>query len=153
VLQLQGHGKAVSYCKWIGADKVVSASTDSSLRLWNTKTRGDVFGERIERVFTGHTNEKNFVGLSVDPTGDFIACGTCLFLIPGSEDNNVHVYYKEMGRPVTSLDFGNPIDAMTGLPGVGEPGMFVSSICWMRRRECVLVCANSQGRVKVLEMC
>jgi E3 ubiquitin-protein ligase RFWD2 len=66
----------------------------------------------------------------------------------------VHVYYKEMERPLCSLDFGNPIDALTGVPGAeSDPGQFVSSVCWMRAREGVLVAANSQGRIKVLEMC
>jgi hypothetical protein len=66
----------------------------------------------------------------------------------------VHVYYKELDRPVASLEFGNPIDAMTGMPGVeSDPGTFVSSVCWMRSREEVLVAANSQGRIKVLELC
>ena len=36
------------------------------------------------RTLSGHTNEKNFVGLSVGP--DYIACG--------SETNEVYVYYK-----------------------------------------------------------
>jgi E3 ubiquitin-protein ligase RFWD2 len=73
ILVLNGHGKAVSYVKWIGPDSIVSASTDCTLRLWNTKSRSD----ELTRVFTGHSNEKNFVGLSIDPTGDFIACGKC----------------------------------------------------------------------------
>ena len=42
-------------------------STDSELKLWNVE-RGQVL-----RTYRGHTNEKNFVGLSV--TGDFISCG------------------------------------------------------------------------------
>ena len=37
-----------------------------------------------EASFTGHQNEKNFVGLATD--GDYIACG--------SEDNSLYVYYK-----------------------------------------------------------
>ena len=54
--------------RYLNSTELVSASTDSTLRLWDTKacTAG--------RVFSGHNNEKNFVGLSVD--GDFIACGS-----------------------------------------------------------------------------
>ena len=37
-----------------------------------------------ETSFTGHQNEKNFVGLSTD--GEYIACG--------SEDNSLYLYYK-----------------------------------------------------------
>lgn len=54
--------------RYLNGTELVSASTDSTLRLWDTKacTAG--------RVFSGHNNEKNFVGLSVD--GDFMACGS-----------------------------------------------------------------------------
>lgn len=63
-----GHGKAVSYVKYMDSQSLVSASTDSTLRLW------DVPSQRLTRVYRSHVNEKNFVGLSVE--GDFIACGS-----------------------------------------------------------------------------
>ena len=63
-----GHRKAVSYVRFIAGSEVVSASTDSTLRLWDVRSLGAL------RNFSGHTNEKNFVGLSVDQ--DFIACGS-----------------------------------------------------------------------------
>ena len=63
-----GHRKAVSYVRFLNGSELVSASTDSTLRLWDTKTCTPV------RTFSGHNNEKNFVGLSVD--NDFIACGS-----------------------------------------------------------------------------
>ena len=47
---------------------MVSASTDSTLRLW------DLASGRESRVFRGHVNEKNFVGLAAD--SEFIACGS-----------------------------------------------------------------------------
>ena len=46
----------------------MSASTDSTLRLWNIEQH------TMTRLFEGHLNEKNFVGLSAD--GEFIACGS-----------------------------------------------------------------------------
>ena len=63
-----GHRKAVSYVRYLSAGELVSASTDSTLRMW------DVQAHRELRTFSGHMNEKNFVGLSVD--GDFTACGS-----------------------------------------------------------------------------
>ena len=63
-----GHRKAVSYVRWLGEGEVVSASTDSTLRLW------DLASGRESRVFRGHVNEKNFVGLAAD--SEFIACGS-----------------------------------------------------------------------------
>ncbi|CAL5394006.1 unnamed protein product [Camellia sinensis] len=53
-----GHRKAVSYVKFLSNDELASASTDSTLRLWDVKENLPV------RTFRGHTNEKNFVGLT-----------------------------------------------------------------------------------------
>lgn len=91
---LPGHRKAVSYVRWATPNHIVSASTDGTLRLWDI--RGAVEGTggpgvgggnagtgggMCVRTYTGHTNDRNFVGLSVD--GDFIATG--------SETNEVSV--------------------------------------------------------------
>ncbi len=54
--------------RWLSDGEVVSASTDSTLRLW------DIHAARESRVFRGHVNEKNFVGLAAD--SEFIACGS-----------------------------------------------------------------------------
>ena len=54
--------------RWLSDGEVVSASTDSTLRLW------DIHSARESRVFRGHVNEKNFVGLAAD--SEFIACGS-----------------------------------------------------------------------------
>ena len=64
----QATARAVSYVRWLGAEEVVSASTDSTLRLWSARDAAPV------RTLAGHVNEKNFVGLSVD--AEFIACGS-----------------------------------------------------------------------------
>ncbi len=53
----KGHKKAVSYVKFSGENEFVSASTDSNLKLWNLN------GGQCIRSYTGHVNEKNFVGL------------------------------------------------------------------------------------------
>ena len=58
----------MSYVRFLNDGEVVSASTDSTLRLW------DVRNYRLARTYRGHMNEKNFVGLSVD--AEFIACGS-----------------------------------------------------------------------------
>ena len=85
-LTLETHKKAVSYVKWMG-NELVSASTDSLLRLWDVKGPRGV----CLRTYTGHVNEKNFVGLSVTSDGR-IACG--------SEDNTVRMYAKFAPLPV-----------------------------------------------------
>ena len=58
----------MSYVRFTSQEEVVSASTDSTLRMW------DVKGLSPKRTYDGHVNEKNFVGLSVD--SDFLACGS-----------------------------------------------------------------------------
>ncbi|XP_015750540.1 PREDICTED: E3 ubiquitin-protein ligase RFWD2-like [Acropora digitifera] len=63
----KGHRKAVSYTKFINTEEIVSASTDSQLKLWN------ISKPHCLRTFKGHINEKNFVGLASN--GDYVACG------------------------------------------------------------------------------
>ena len=77
-----GHRKAVAYVRYLNDEEVVSASTDSTLRLWNMNKPQAV------RVYEGHVNEKNFVGLCAD--GEFIACGSELNEVsPGSRPEHV----------------------------------------------------------------
>ena len=109
----RGHRKAVSYVKFLNNGReLVSASTDSQLKLWDLDSRGEL-GKKCEanaggdgaaetddddllhaypavRSFTGHVNEKNFVGLATD--GDFFTCG--------SENNSLYVYYKGLEKPL-----------------------------------------------------
>lgn len=76
-------------------NQLVSASTDSSLKLWDlTCSSGSSF---LKRTFSGHVNEKNFVGLSVNSASEFMACG--------SENNSVVVYNKDFGRPLFNYSF------------------------------------------------
>jgi E3 ubiquitin-protein ligase RFWD2 len=96
----QGHKKAVSYVRFLNSQELVSASTDCSLRLWAVDD-----STKCIRSFAGHTNEKNFVGLSVNSTGEFISCG--------SENNQVYAYYSQISKPIATHRFGNTLDAIT----------------------------------------
>lgn len=182
----KGHRKAVSYVKFLNSTDLVSASTDSQLKLWNVNQKNCM------RSFTGHSNEKNFVGLATD--GDYITCG--------SENNSLYMYYKGLSKPLFSFRF----DTMRSLldrpdsggysgsgsghhrtsrthdsdqSGVGAADIpsagagtaggttanaaggnggnatgnseFVSAVCW-RQNSPVVVAANSQGTIKVLEL-
>ncbi|KAL0094997.1 WD40-repeat-containing domain protein [Phycomyces blakesleeanus] len=154
----KGHRKAVSYVQWASNDEIVSAnkiltivdqisSTDNTLKLWNLESKDCI------RTFTGHQNEKNFVGLSLNE--DWIACG--------SETNTLYMYYKGSRIPVANYRFPD-VDNMirkeeckfctyTLLKGneVGdtEPPVFVSSLCW-KNNSTRIVAANSKGMIKVL---
>lgn len=104
-----GHRKAVAYVRWAGQSELLSASTDSMLRLWDVRGSGGEGGGSVSNAgsvsgwnregdvqeqmgrkgsggvcaqrgaeavhtYSGHTNERNFVGLS--HTGNYIATGS-----------------------------------------------------------------------------
>lgn len=54
----------MSYVSFCGAEELVSASTDSTLRLWSLAAGEGGKGDPLRRVYEGHVNEKNFVGLA-----------------------------------------------------------------------------------------
>ncbi|KAJ2158073.1 hypothetical protein GGF46_004038 [Coemansia sp. RSA 552] len=133
---LRGHRKAVSYTRFLTPDEIISASTDSTLKLWNLRTQECV------RTFAGHANEKNFVGLTTC-AGDWIACG--------SENNAMYAYHRNLAHPAVTHRFGN-CNPVTGAEQPDDdPSLFVSAVCWKSRSNTV-VSANSQGVIKVLEM-
>ncbi|XP_048507915.1 E3 ubiquitin-protein ligase COP1-like [Athalia rosae] len=132
----KGHRKAVSYVKFVNGENIVSASTDSQLKMWN------VNDSHCLRSFVGHVNEKNFVGLATD--GDYVACG--------SENNALYVYYKGLSKQLFSYKF----DAARSVLELQERkeeeiNEFVSAVCW-RQMSNVVVAANSQGIIKILEL-
>ncbi|KAK7349447.1 hypothetical protein VNO77_06821 [Canavalia gladiata] len=140
---LAGHGKAVSYVKFVDAETIVSASTDNSLKLWDLNKTGSsgLSSDACVLTFKGHSNEKNFVGLSV--LDGYIACG--------SESNEVYCYHKSLPVPIATRKFES-IDPISGHPNSGDnTGQFVSSVCW-RKKSNMLVAANSVGIVKLLQM-
>ncbi|KAI3916769.1 hypothetical protein MKW98_026240 [Papaver atlanticum] len=125
-----GHRKAVSYVKFLSNNELASASTDSTLRLWDVKENVPV------RTFRGHTNEKNFVGLTVN--SEYIACG--------SETNEVFVYHKAISKPAAGHKFGSSeLDDTDDDAG----SYFISAVCWKSDSPTMLT-ANSQGTIKVL---
>ncbi|XP_015600884.1 E3 ubiquitin-protein ligase COP1 isoform X1 [Cephus cinctus] len=132
----KGHRKAVSYVKFINKEEIVSASTDSQLKMWN------INNPHCLRSFVGHVNEKNFVGLATD--GDYVACG--------SENNALYVYYKGLTKQLFSYKF-DAVRSVLELQERREEDLneFVSAVCW-RQMSNVVVAANSQGIIKILEL-
>ncbi|PIA34520.1 hypothetical protein AQUCO_03700062v1 [Aquilegia coerulea] len=139
---IDGHRKAVSYVKFLDSATLVSASTDNTLKLWdlNKTSCTGLSSSACSLTLCGHTNEKNFVGLSV--SGGYIACG--------SETNEVFAYHRSLPMPITSSKFGS-IDPITGQETYDDYGQFVSSVCWKGESNMV-VTANSTGSIKVLQL-
>ncbi|XP_067662002.1 E3 ubiquitin-protein ligase COP1-like isoform X1 [Haliotis asinina] len=131
----RGHRKAVSYAKFVNAQEIVSASTDSQLKLWNLSKPNAV------RTFKGHINEKNFVGLATD--GDYVSCG--------SENNSLYIYYKGLSKQLMTYKFDTVRSVLDKDRKDEDANEFVSAVTW-RPRSNVVVAANSQGTVKVLEL-
>jgi len=135
------HSKAVSFVRFMSPTELVSASTDSTLKLWSL-AEGEGRTPGLVRTFRGHANEKNFVGLSV--TRDYIACG--------SEDNTVYTYYKALPTPFVTHRFGST-DPVTGEETEeSAAGQQVSSVAWSPRSPKCLLAASSQGIIKMLEL-
>lgn len=131
----KGHRKAVSYVKFLNKEEIVSASTDSQLKMWN------VNNPHCLRSFVGHINEKNFVGLATD--GDYVACG--------SENNALYVYYKGLTKQLFSFKFDAVRSVLEKDHKEDDVNEFVSAVCW-RQLSNVVVAANSQGIIKILEL-
>lgn len=139
---LSGHGKAVSYVKFVDSETIISTSTDNTLKLWdlNKTSSSGLSTNACSLTFRGHTNEKNFVGLSV--SDGYIACG--------SESNEVYAYHRSLPMPITSHKFGSA-NRTSGLENGEESGQFVSSVCWKGKSDMVIA-ANSTGSIKLLQM-
>ncbi|KAF7278277.1 E3 ubiquitin-protein ligase COP1-like isoform X1 [Rhynchophorus ferrugineus] len=131
----KGHKKAVSYVKFLNNEEIVSASTDSQLKMWNIQT------PHCLRSFEGHVNEKNFVGLATD--GNFIACG--------SENNALFVYYKGLSKKLFNHKFDTVEGVLEQERREDDPNEFVSAVCWKQNSN-VILAANSRGIINILEL-
>ena len=139
------HSKAVSYVRFSGNDLLISASTDSTLRSWPFSSPHS--STQDQSIFKGHLNEKNFVGLSVNPSDGLIATG--------SEDNSVYIYDQYLDSPVLKC----PLLAHCPLTGVqmeDEQSAFVSSVTWTNQYDqdgnSILLAASSTGNIKIFSI-
>lgn len=127
----KGHKKAVSYVKFLNSEEIVSASTDSQLKMWNVNT------PYCLRSFVGHVNEKNFVGLATD--GDYVACG--------SENNALYVYYKGLTKKLFSYKFEPARGVLEQERREDEPNEFVSAVCWKQNSNIILAAKDRKSVV------
>lgn len=189
-----GHRRSVSYVRWLDGQQLVTASTDNTLRRWSvpellsagssssSATReigGAAAAAACRMTYRGHTNNRNFIGLSVLPgapgTSPAAAGGSSSggYIVCGSETNEAYVYHSSMPMPVASHSFrslsqpwggrwqqqgrrgsSSDLGALADLTdaAAGSKGdMFVSCVAWNRRQGTV-VAANSAGHIQVLEL-
>ncbi|GLC48429.1 hypothetical protein PLESTB_000096900 [Pleodorina starrii] len=109
-------------------------------------------GAQLVRTFSGHVNERNFVGLCSE--GDYLACG--------SESHEVYVYHRSLPQPALRFDFGprmlelepeaaghHPHHQPHHPQQPHPPHHFVTALQW-RRNSPHLLAANSAGYVWLL---
>lgn len=138
----------------------MSASTDSTIKLWNigasASGAADQGTQQVAKQgpamsYTGHVNEKHFVGLSVTSDG-YIACG--------SERSRAYCYYRSFPKPVASHRLDPRADAWAAPPASHQPeeeedpqatSAFVSSVCWSQKNH-VLLAASSIGGIEVIQL-
>ena len=110
----------------------------------------DPSGSEERRTFRGHTNEKNFVGLANN--GQYVACG--------SENNALYLYAKGLSQPLlhykfdvvkSALESANNRTANNSGVEVEDSAEFISAVCWKPGSN-VILAANSQGSIKILEL-
>ncbi|CAI0546895.1 unnamed protein product [Linum tenue] len=141
VLILEGHAKTVTYVKFLDEATLVSSAIDGSLKLWDLKR-----SHTAVRTYRGHSNSRNFVGLSVWARGGLLGCG--------SENNRAFVYDRRWGEPIWVHGFE---PAGFGSDQQQHGGGFVSSVCWKRGVEddggecCTFVAGGSDGSLRVFE--
>uniref|UniRef100_A0A7I4ASH5 RING-type domain-containing protein n=1 Tax=Physcomitrium patens TaxID=3218 RepID=A0A7I4ASH5_PHYPA len=138
----------------IDPSMMVSGSDDGKVKVWCINQDASAFSIDMKaniccvkynpgssnhiavQTLGGHTNEKNFVGLTVN--SDYIACG--------SETSEVFVYHKATSKPSFSHKFRSSY-----AEDIGDDISFVSAVCWKSESPTMLA-ANSQGTIKVLEL-
>ncbi|KAF6251314.1 WD40-repeat-containing domain protein [Scenedesmus sp. NREL 46B-D3] len=121
---LRGHTRPVSYAKFFGAQQLVSASIDGTLAAWDLVP---ALGQAPWKVFKGHTNEKNFVGLAVHPCAGLMAVG--------SETGEVFAYHTSWSDPLAR----HRLDAAPahGVQQLAQP----AAVAWSRQLQQRSACA------------
>lgn len=153
--ELRAHTRAASYVRFLSRHRLVSASVDATLALWDLPGQqqqasgADSFaapapqpamGEhsaglppatpvvRPWRQLRGHRNSKNFVGLAVRPEQQLVACGS-----EGPEAETC-CYQVSWDAPLArcalaapKAEAGHPVEGVQG--GAGS-SPFCSAVCW-----------------------
>lgn len=141
LIYFSGHRKAVSYIRFLSEHEMVSASTDSTLRFWDFSPEMDRHVSTMnndlmdsfkptesllyqnfyspettilteKRKFTGHVNERNFVGLVALSPNAATSVGSSKarshpWIACGSENNAIYIYDKFIETPILQCHFNS----------------------------------------------
>lgn len=168
LLCLEDHRRAASYVRFLSESELVSASIDSTVKLWDISSNDQASpscsniklvhnGGRLLRTFESHRNVRNFVGLSVLRKEGLIACG--------SELNELVVYGKGMRDPLWRMkfpcredgrmrrSFSHSVLSTWKDDEEDDINSFVGAVCWKEQADHhSLIAANSEGTVQVLKV-
>jgi hypothetical protein len=147
---------------WRSSSPVATGSSCSSVvpsgRCWSSGSQVVV---TPWKSFRGHTNAKNFVGLSVRPEDGLLACG--------SETSEVFTYHTSWDKPLATYGLDSSSCAASGRAGSPSAGVmgppapgvapFVSAVAWQSWQAssylglpAVLAAASSMGAIKILSL-
>ena len=175
---LSSHKKAVSYVKYINSRELCSASTDSSVCIWDVK-KSHSHTETFDPYNIYHQGgggvtsippemeTNNSAGIESDIvstrlirtlTGhvnrrNFVglaASSDGKSVACGSETNEVFVYNKNFSTPLATVSFDKPGMLKSSSRENDSGNHFVSALCWSD--ESALISANSEGRIKIVSL-
>lgn len=158
---VQGHKRPLSFARFMGRQRLVTASVDSSIALWGLNNGRT---PTLFRRYKGHTNVKNFVGLSVREEDELMACG--------SEAGQAVAYHRAWSKPLAMHPFSpSRVSCQTSLQqqqqaaeleqAAGQGQEFASAVCWWSEElgafggRCggpVLAAAKSDGDLRLLTL-
>jgi E3 ubiquitin-protein ligase RFWD2 len=138
---LAGHGRAVSYVRFLSRQQLVTASADATLAAWDLEAAaGDAGAPAPARVWRGHPGGRHFAGLAVAPEHGLVACG--------SEGREAFAYSLNWEAPLVRAPLGG---------GPGAPPAFCSAVAWQPAAarpggEPLLAAAASDGTIRALTL-
>jgi E3 ubiquitin-protein ligase RFWD2 len=160
VAWMDGHGRAVTYVRWAGAEpapparRVVTSAADGTHRLWEWGSSAAAASAEVAeaarevRSYSGHASARSFVGMGLWRAAGLVASG--------SESNHVFVYDLRWGKPIWVHPFlgggaHGRVDDAEAAGGGG--GGFVSAVAWRQGSDHdgggALVAGGSDGVLKM----
>lgn len=149
---LQGHGRTISYTRFLDSNVLVSSSIDSTVKVWDiSRVRSCPETAALKPVASGadHVNKRNFTGLAVRADG---------MILTGSEANEL-IGYKYSGGKMwncLSFNYGTGQISRASSGDLSSPALsrkpFVSAISWRSPTSNSLAAANSDGTVRVMRI-